>query len=49
MKRTIKFNNLPTIIGSLSVAGPKESSGSIVKYIHTSKISHEFLTTKILK
>ncbi len=35
MKRTIEFSNKPTIIGSSSVAGPKESVSGIAKYIHT--------------
>ena len=35
MKRTIYFKNKPKIIGSSSIAGPKESSGSIAKYIQT--------------
>lgn len=32
MKRTIYFKNHPRIIGASSVAGPKESNGSIAKY-----------------
>lgn len=35
MKRTMFFKNKPTIIGVSSVAGPKESSGSINEYIET--------------
>ncbi len=33
MKRTIYFKNKPTIVGTGTIAGPKESSGSIAKYI----------------
>ena len=35
MKRTIFFNNKPTIIGAGSIGGPKESEGSIGKFIET--------------
>ena len=35
MKRTIYYKNRPVIIGASSIAGPKESSGSIAKYIET--------------
>ncbi len=35
MKRTIYFKNKPKIIGTGSVAGPKESNGSINAYIKT--------------
>lgn len=45
MKRTIVFKNSPAIIGSSSVAGPKESSGSIAKYIHT-KLSDDMYDEK---
>ena len=34
MKRTYFFKNKPRIIGTFSVAGPKESHGSICDYIH---------------
>ena len=34
MKRTYFFKNKPKITGSFSVAGPKESHGSIKDYIH---------------
>ncbi|MBO5067956.1 MAG: stage V sporulation protein AD, partial [Clostridia bacterium] len=33
MKRTIYFKNKPVIIGASSIAGPKESAGSISNYI----------------
>ena len=33
MKRTIYYKNKPIIIGTSTVAGPKESQGSISKYI----------------
>ena len=33
MKRTIYYKNKPIIIGTSSVAGPKESNGSIAKFI----------------
>ena len=32
--RTIYFKNKPKIISTYTVAGPKESSGSIADYIH---------------
>ena len=35
MKRTIYFKNKPCIIATSSIAGPKESQGSIAKYIET--------------
>ncbi len=35
MKRTICFNNKPVIIGTSSIVGPKESEGSIGKFIET--------------
>lgn len=35
MKRTIYFKNKPTIIGAGSIGGPKESEGSIAKFIET--------------
>ena len=35
MKRTIYFKNKPVIIGASSIAGPKESEGSIGKFIET--------------
>lgn len=35
MKRTIFFKNKPKIIGVSSIVGPKESQGSIAKYIET--------------
>ena len=35
MKRTIYFKNNPVIIGASSIAGPKESEGSIGKFIET--------------
>lgn len=35
MKRTIFFKNKPTIIATSSIAGPKESEGSISSYIET--------------
>lgn len=35
MRRTICFNNKPVIIGASSIAGPKESEGSIGKFIET--------------
>ncbi len=35
MKRTIFFNNKPSIIGTSSIGGPKESEGSIGKFIET--------------
>ncbi|MBQ8426375.1 MAG: stage V sporulation protein AD [Clostridia bacterium] len=35
MRRTICFNNKPVILGVSTVAGPKESSGSIAKYFET--------------
>ena len=35
MKRTIFFNNKPRVIGVSSIAGPKESSGCIGKFIET--------------
>ena len=35
MKRTIYFKNKPVIIGAGSIAGPKESEGSIAKFIET--------------
>ena len=35
MKRTIYFKNKPVILGVSTIAGPKESSGSIAKYIQT--------------
>lgn len=35
MKRTVYFKNKPVIAGTSTVAGPKESSGSISKYIQT--------------
>ncbi len=35
MKRTIYFKNKPTIIGASTIAGPKESEGSIGKFIET--------------
>lgn len=35
MKRTIIFNNKPSIIGTSSIGGPKESEGSIGKFIET--------------
>ncbi len=34
MKRTLYFKNSPVISGAYTVAGPKESSGSIGEYIH---------------
>ena len=34
MDRTIFFNNKPRIVGAYSVAGPKESNGSLKDYIH---------------
>ncbi len=40
MNRTIYFKNRPKIIGAYTVAGPKESSGSIAKYIHE-KLSND--------
>ncbi len=33
MKRTIYFKNKPTIVGAASIAGPKESEGSIANFI----------------
>lgn len=45
MKRTIFFKNKPIIIGSSSVAGPKESSGSIGDYIET-KLSDDMYGEK---
>ena len=33
--RSIVFDNKPTIIGTSSVAGPKESNGSIGKFFET--------------
>lgn len=35
MRRTIIFKNKPVIIGTSTIAGPKESEGSIAKYIET--------------
>ncbi len=35
MKRTIYFKNKPVIIGAGSIGGPKESEGSIAKFIET--------------
>ncbi|MBE7083690.1 MAG: stage V sporulation protein AD [Clostridiales bacterium] len=35
MKRTIYFKNKPIIVGAGSIAGPKESEGSIAKFIET--------------
>ena len=35
MKRTIYFKNMPTIVGTASIAGPKESEGSIANFIET--------------
>ena len=35
MKRTIYFDNKPVIVGISSIAGPKESEGSIGKFIET--------------
>ena len=35
MKRTIFFNNKPSIISASSIGGPKESEGSIGKFIET--------------
>lgn len=35
MKRTIYFKNKPTIVGAASIAGPKESEGSIANFIET--------------
>ncbi len=35
MKRTFYFKNQPEIIGAASVAGPKESRGTIGKYVDT--------------
>ena len=35
MKRSIQFFNKPTIIGVSSIAGPKESNGSINKFFET--------------
>ena len=35
MKRTIYFKNRPVIIGNSAIAGPKESEGSIGKFIET--------------
>lgn len=35
MKRTIYFKNKPVIIGTSSIAGPKESGGGLGKYIET--------------
>lgn len=35
MKRTIYFKNSPVITGCSSIGGPKESSGTIAKYIQT--------------
>ena len=35
MKRTIYFDNKPVIVGASSIAGPKESEGSIGKFIET--------------
>ncbi len=34
MDRTIYFKNRPRIVGAFSVAGPKESKGSISEFIH---------------
>lgn len=34
MKRTVFFKNKPVIVGTSTVAGPKESQGCIAKYIH---------------
>ena len=35
MKRTIFFKNKPKIVATSTIAGPKESSGSLSKYIQT--------------
>ena len=35
MKRSLQFFNKPTIVGVSSIAGPKESNGSINKFIET--------------
>ncbi len=40
MNRTIYFKNKPKIIGAYTIAGPKESSGSISKFIHE-KLSND--------
>ena len=43
--RTLIFNNKPRIIATSTIAGPKESSGSIAKYIET-KLNNDMFNEK---
>ena len=45
MKRTIFFKNKPKIIGTSSIAGPKESNGSLKEFIET-KLSDDMYGEK---
>jgi len=39
MNRTYYFKNKPKICGSFTVAGPKESNGSVKDYIMAKKLT----------
>lgn len=45
MERTIYFKNKPVIVGASTVAGPKESQGSIAEYI-TTKLTDDMFGEK---